>query len=127
MSIVGLFAAFLMGILLLYVEQRVQLMTLEYRLQEIERQIVEARREQAYLQLQISQATAPSLIATRAENDLGMVRPTKRAYLMVEPAAVESETPTAVAEASPEPGGLLDAAIEWVTRYWPRVQGSAGH
>lgn len=122
----GLLAVLILGCLLLYVDQRVQLMSLGYELQGIERRLIEERREQDFLRLQIAQAADPGLIAARAVEDLGMVRPTQRQFVVVEPTGEATAPNATVADAQTGGGeGLFHAAVEWVTRYWPRIQGSA--
>lgn len=120
MLLISLTAFVVLCLGLAYVGQRVHVMNLGYELAALEKQLEEALREQEFLLLGIAQARSLDRVEHLATTVLGMVRPSEHQYVVVERNPEPSLT--SVASENEEPRGILNAAIAWVTRHWPRVQ-----
>lgn len=120
MVMISLIAFVVLGLGLTYVGQRVHVMNLGYELAALERRLDEALREQEFLMLGIAQARSLDRVEHVATTTLGMVRPSEHQYVVLESNPADSFT--SMASDSEEPRGILNAAIAWVTRHWPRVQ-----
>lgn len=120
MMLISLIAFVVLGLGLTYVGQRVHVMNLGYELAALEKQLDEALREQEFLMLGMAQARSLDRVEQVATASLGMTRPSDHQYVVLERKPVDSVT--SLAQESEEPRGILNAAIAWVTRHWPRVQ-----
>lgn len=116
----SLIAFVTLGLGLTYVGQRVHVMNLGYELAALEKQLDEAAREQEFLILGMAQARSLDRVEQFATTELGMTRPSDHQYVVLDRQTTESTT--FLARESDEPRGILNAAIAWVTRHWPRVQ-----
>jgi cell division protein FtsL len=107
---------------MLYVAQRIKIMTLTYEIAETQRLMEDAIREQGFLNVEIARSKSLERIEEVAKNELAMVRPQSRQYLVMDTATVNIDTQVAVNnQAQAEEKGILAMAAEWVTSYWPRI------
>lgn len=120
MLLISLIAFVVLCLGLAYVWQRVHVMNLGYELAALERRLDEALREQEFLMLGIAQARSLDRVEYLATTALGMVRPSEHQYVVLE--RDSEDATTSLASDVEEPRGILNAAIAWVTRHWPRVQ-----
>src|SRR5690625_4050415 len=84
-AVLGLFAGLVLVCALLYVGQKTYLMMMSYQLDALDKQIVEAQREQSFLALQIVQADSLDRVEQVATTQLGMVRPASRQFVVMDP------------------------------------------
>lgn len=120
MALMSLVAFVILGLGLTFVGQRVHVMNLGYELAALEKKLDEATREQEFLMLGMTQARSLERVEQFATTELGMTRPNDHQYIVLD--RQTSETSTFLAHENDEPRGILNAAIAWVTRHWPRVQ-----
>lgn|SRR5690625_2661499 len=117
---ISLTAFVILSLGLTYVGQRVHVMNLGYELAALEQRLEEAAREQEFLMLSMAQARSLDRVEQLAIAELGMKRPNDRQYVVLE--REPTELTTFLAQDNEESRGILNAAIAWVTRHWPRVQ-----
>lgn len=104
---------------LIYVGQKTYLMTLSYELDQLQDELKIARREQAFLQLQIVEARSLERVEQIAIGQLGMVRPNAVQYVAFQPE--HSDAPPASLDTDPSERGLIALAVDWVAKHWPRM------
>jgi cell division protein FtsL len=93
------------GMLLLFVWERVDIVRVGYRIEQLKTQKIVLQREQDELRVKVSALTAPDRIARAATEKLGMVPPQPGQVVMVsavDPAPVPGERPSEVHVAKSE-------------------------
>lgn len=93
------------GMLLLFVWERVDIVRVGYRIEQLKTQKIALQREQDELRVKVSALTAPDRIARAATEKLGMVPPQPGQVVMVgavDPMPVPGERPSEVHVAKSE-------------------------
>jgi cell division protein FtsL len=81
----------IIGLLLLFVWERVEIVRVGYRIEQLKTRLLALQREQAELRAQVSAVTAPDRLA-KAAMELGMVPPQPGQVIAVSPTETNSET-----------------------------------
>jgi cell division protein FtsL len=98
----------IIGMLLLFVWERVDIVRVGYRVEQLKTQKISLQREQDELRVKVSALTAPDRIAKAATEKLGMIPPQSGQVVMVSAA---DSSPT-MGERSPE------VHVAKSERYW---------
>jgi cell division protein FtsL len=89
----------IIGMLLLFVWERVDIVRVGYRIEQLKSQKISLRREQDELRVKVSALTAPDRIAKAATEKLGMIPPQSGQVVMVsavDPSSALGERPPKV-------------------------------
>lgn len=120
--LMGVVAALLLAMALIYVGQRTYLMTLTYRVEALDRSVADALREREFLQLKMAQAHSLAHVEQVATGRLGMVRPESMQYVVMESTAQVADASSTPVEHQGGQRGLIAMAVDWVAQHWPRVE-----